>query len=291
VAPRLLAVSSRAISVQPLAHPADETPAYFVMCGKDLGAGTSVVLTSVNLPGLGVKLGRHVADPFVSLPKDAAPTPLAQCVAHVTGLVPNEAYVFASAAFTSAGDVIGGISATCAPVVAASPLPLPLLWAQLAATAARCGEMGLARRAAARVVALWVSFGPIRPPSLRSPFVALSMRESEIARTPRPFLYALVRCLHIVGVTGEGGAGAPATNASAVHLLSSSGDASAPRGSSGVGNAAVDAQEEGRAWEGPWSSSERAIVASLSGPVKADAAMLRQIATFTLAVQAATVLR
>ncbi len=48
-------------------------PAYYLMCGKDFGSGTSVALTSVGLPGLGVRLGQHVVDPFTPVPKDSAP--------------------------------------------------------------------------------------------------------------------------------------------------------------------------------------------------------------------------
>ncbi len=72
--PQLLTVSSRTISVRavPVSTP-DTVPAYYVMCGKDFGSGTSVALTSVGLPGLGVRLGQHVADPFTPLPKDSAP--------------------------------------------------------------------------------------------------------------------------------------------------------------------------------------------------------------------------
>jgi hypothetical protein len=98
----------------------------------------------------------------------------------VSGLAPNEAYTFASAAYTQSGEIIGTISTSTAPIVAATPLPLPLVWANLAVVAARCGEMAVARRAAGRVAALWVSFGPLRPPFNRSPFGALSLRQAEV---------------------------------------------------------------------------------------------------------------
>ncbi len=43
------------------------------MYGKEIGSGTAVALTSLHLPGLGVKLGSHVTDPFQPVPgSDAA---------------------------------------------------------------------------------------------------------------------------------------------------------------------------------------------------------------------------
>ncbi len=109
-------------------------------------------------------------------------TAASRSIAHVTGLVPNEAYNFASAGFGNGGDIIAPLSGTCDAIVAATPLPLALLWAQLAVEAGRAGEMGIARRAAAVVARVWVSFGPLRPPHARSSFGTLVLRQTEVSR-------------------------------------------------------------------------------------------------------------
>ena len=120
----------------------------------------------------------------------------------------------------------------------------------------------------------------------------LPLLHPQIQRTPKPLLSALVRSLHILGITGEGGAAAAVTNAISVHPLSGSGEnAALANTDAGTSCPLVDAKESGRVWEGPWSTTERAIVATLSLPVRSDMAVLRRIATLTLAVETATVLR
>ncbi len=121
--------------------------------------------------------------------------------------------------------------------------------------------------------------------------VCICFSMSQIQRTPKPLLSALVRCLHLLGITGEGGAAAGISNAVSVHPLSGSGDGVAASGDAGTTNAAVDQREAGRVWEGPWSSADRAVMATLALPVKAEMAALRRVATLTLAVEVATALR
>jgi len=51
----------------------------------------------------------------------------------VTGLQPNETYVFAVAAYTAAGKLIGGsIGDTSRPLVASHDMPVLVLWGYLA---------------------------------------------------------------------------------------------------------------------------------------------------------------
>ena len=50
----------------------------------------------------------------------------------VHGLQPNEEYVFAVAAYTSGGELVGGaIGQTCQPLVATHHLPLSVAWGYL----------------------------------------------------------------------------------------------------------------------------------------------------------------
>ncbi|CAM9352028.1 unnamed protein product, partial [Ectocarpus sp. 13 AM-2016] len=70
----------------------------------------------------------------------------------IRGLVANESYVFAVAAFTEQGDLIGeGIGEACSPVETLNPLPLPLCWAHLSRTALGLGCSSLAAQAATEV--------------------------------------------------------------------------------------------------------------------------------------------
>ncbi len=115
--------------------------------------------------------------------------------------------------------------------------------------------------------------------------------KTQVARTPRPLLYALIKSLHVLGTTGEGGATATAVNPLSVHPLSGSGDGVAVGGDAGITCAFVDGKEEGRVWEGPWSLADRAMVNTLSAPVRADMAALRRVATLALSVEAAASVR
>jgi hypothetical protein len=300
-APLLLSRGSSVISVRSRCDAsATAGGGYHVMYGKEFGSGTAVALTSTRLPGLGVRLGVHVDDPYASVPglptlrpsagetivsSDAseAPLPATALVAHVSGLVPNESYVFASAAYRSDGTAVGPVSATSTAVNASSPLPLTLLWGHLATTAARLGELSLSRRAAAASVVKWLSQGPLRPPSAAAPTACLSLRRLEVSRTPPPLLDCLARALCILGSTEQGGAVDPPPSTTAL-----CGD---PRGDAGLSHAHVDERVEGREWEGPWSGADKAALAALAAPVHAQMAALRRVATMAMAVEVASVLR
>ncbi len=137
----------------------------------------------------------------------AGPADLSASACSVTGLVPNDAYMFAYVGYDSAGQPMKSLSGSTPPILAASPLPLCMLWAQLAVDAARVGELSLARRAAATASKRWLTIGPARPLPQRSPAALLALRKEEVARTPRPLLYGLVRSLCVLSDTCEGGAG------------------------------------------------------------------------------------
>lgn len=188
--------------------------------------------------------------------------------------------MFAYAPFSASGAPLTAISASTVPIVAASPLPLAMLWAQLAVDAARVGEVALARTAAISAVSRWVCVGPVRPLHSRNPLTSVSLRKDELARTPRPLLYGLSRALCVLADTGEGGVG--------LGISSSLGSGSVD---AGLTCAAVDAKEEGRVWEGPWSSADKALVAAYASPVIAEMAAYRRVSTLALAVEAAVALR
>ncbi|CAM9209213.1 unnamed protein product [Ectocarpus sp. 4 AP-2014] len=107
--------------------------------GKPEGAGTGVTLSNTHYAGLGVPI-----------PFDQS-TGICDAVS-IRGLVANESYVFAVAAFDEQGDLIGeGIGEACSPVETLNPLPLPLCWAHLSRTALGLGCSSLAAQAATEV--------------------------------------------------------------------------------------------------------------------------------------------
>ncbi|CAM9422840.1 unnamed protein product, partial [Ectocarpus sp. 8 AP-2014] len=107
--------------------------------GKPEGAGTGVTLSNTHYAGLGVPI-----------PFDES-TGVCDAVS-IRGLVANESYVFAVAAFDEQGDLIGeGIGEACSPVETVNPLPLPLCWAHLSRTALGLGCSSLAAQAATEV--------------------------------------------------------------------------------------------------------------------------------------------
>ena len=58
--------------------------------------------------------------------------PSFRCELSVRGLIPGEKYVFAVAAYTSEGKLIGnGIGESTKPVLASHPMPVLMAWAYL----------------------------------------------------------------------------------------------------------------------------------------------------------------
>ena len=174
--------------------------------GKPAGAGTSVSLTSDELAGTGV-----------DVPASDVENGAVGATVEISGLLPNEKYVFAVAAFDAAGNVLGaGIGVTSPPVVAALPLPLPLLWGELCSAAyqiahedcpenpnprIRGGDPGAKRLALEAADMLLRKFtrnaGEGRPRWAVNPMYALALRPGEAARAPRPVLRALANALRV----------------------------------------------------------------------------------------------
>ena len=87
---------------------------YYRLFGRvATGSNVKVRLSDKNLPGLGVTVSASGNDTRLK----------------VKGLQANESYVFAVAAYSQSGEVIGGsIGATGRPIVACFPLSMLMLW-------------------------------------------------------------------------------------------------------------------------------------------------------------------
>lgn len=308
--PSTLLSSSSAASAVTMAAAAASTY-YYAVYGKSTGAGTSVAVTSNTLPGTGVPVVPEGGQYETS--GGSPDMRVDHLLTIVRGLVPNTSYVFASALHRGTGDVVGGLGPTSAPVLAASPLPLHLLWSYVATEAIRFGAPSLARTAAFRVVRDFLREGPERPPWQRPASQTLSLRREEVLRTPRPVLQGLLRSFLILAETGAGGAGRglsfpPLTVPNPGGLYDhgeeggggnggGGGGGGAPGGGlagdeAGGGSAGLSSlmsgvsREEGRS-----SAVESLVVSGGSAAVRAQAAALRRVKTLTLAVHIASVLR
>lgn len=95
-----------------------------------------------------------------SLPGTGDEVPSYRCELKVTGLEPNAAYVFAVAAYTADGKMIGGsVGETSKPILASHPLPVLITWAFLSQFSYQVGHYPTARQACE---VLWSHF--IAPP-------------------------------------------------------------------------------------------------------------------------------
>ncbi|XP_066561432.1 cilia- and flagella-associated protein 54 isoform X1 [Amia ocellicauda] len=112
---------------------------YHIFGRAATGSNPKVRLSDCHLPGCGEEVPA-----------------MGECVLQVTGLEPNEKYIFAVAAYDANGAVIGdAIGESTRPLLASAPLPLLTAWAHLAQAAYQTGHYALAKRAS-RV--LWEHF-------------------------------------------------------------------------------------------------------------------------------------
>ncbi len=251
---------------------------------KPAGAGTAVALTNKDLIETGVDLAPRDAILREPPAADAPPPDESTLIAAVSGLTPNETYVFAAAGVDAAGAVVGGIGATGPPVLAAAPLPLALLWTYIALGASRVGAAPLARRAAAAAAAPWLVRAPLRPPWVEAAAHPVDLDRGALRRAPPPLLLALSRALLVLADTGEGGA---------------AGGPGAPVGYPGDGGVAGGAVETPDGEEGAGGAvglgaaplPEAAVLATLSAAVRGGMARVRRVATASLAAEAAAAAR
>lgn len=101
-----------------------DSVAYYKLFGRVAsGSNVKVRLTDKNLPGLGVEVP---ARNYHGTDGTAAVTGV---TLKVKGLQPNESYVFAVAAYSQSGELVGGsIGATGRPIVACYGLSMLMLW-------------------------------------------------------------------------------------------------------------------------------------------------------------------
>ena len=109
IAPILLSRTHNSITLYAPRFKLTKSAKYWSLYGKDAGPGTGCAMTNTELEETG------------SLREASALGPVT-----IGGLQPNEAYVFATAAFNGQKKVISGIGLTCVPIVAMHPLPVKL---------------------------------------------------------------------------------------------------------------------------------------------------------------------
>ena len=152
---------------------------------KEEGSGVAVSVNNVGCKGSGVP--RPMGDKII-----------------VEGLVPNESYVFATAAIDERGRVIEGIGETSVPIVALLPLPTLLIWGHLCLAAHQMALPALARAAAQPLYSRLVHEGPERPFWERSPLSKDFLRADAVERAPAPLLRVLVLVLAVLADAADG---------------------------------------------------------------------------------------
>ncbi|OWZ21544.1 hypothetical protein PHMEG_0003902 [Phytophthora megakarya] len=186
-APIVISRSSSAITVQILEyHPTlpslrKKRAMYYMVFAKSAGAGTAVSLSSNRLSGT------------------ASPIYPPHLQVTISGLLPNECYVFAVAAFDRKHELIHSIGETSEPVVALNPLPLSMCYGYLAKA---CHDAQLPVRANTTATFLYnavVSHICARRPSwMANPFYRQALKRDAVAQFPIPILNLCIQALLIL---------------------------------------------------------------------------------------------
>uniref|UniRef100_UPI0009B47C99 cilia- and flagella-associated protein 54 n=1 Tax=Monopterus albus TaxID=43700 RepID=UPI0009B47C99 len=131
--PILLLRTGHSLTFAPAPYNLEEQVCWYQLCGRAaVGINLKVRLGDCSLPGTGYMV------PAVS----------GECVLRVEGLVPNQKYVFAVAAYNSQGKLLGNtIGATTLPLLASILVPLLPTWAHLAQVAFQTKHYDVAKRA------------------------------------------------------------------------------------------------------------------------------------------------
>ena len=184
---------------------------HFRLFGKATGAGTAVSLNNNEYKGLGIAIPAVPIDdnmPYAAQPPKGL-------VVTVEGLIPNESYVFASAAFDAEGNVIEGIGATSIPIVTSLPLPSLLCWSYLGDVAVRKGLPALSKRACDHVYAYFVDtkYGDGKTIWESNPLNTHRLRAELCERTSKPVLQAFCRAVYSYAdsLKSDVGSGGPLT--------------------------------------------------------------------------------
>ncbi|KDO27494.1 hypothetical protein SPRG_07083 [Saprolegnia parasitica CBS 223.65] len=189
-APRLASRGATFVSLRLAPFtPLKKRVSYYMVFGKATGAGTDVSLNNMAFPGTGM-----VVDGSESL-------------VTISGLLPNESYVFAAAAYDSKNAVIEGIGATSRPVVTLHPLVLPLCYGLLAHVAEDLGHLPIALQAAKAVYTEFVDEAPARNRWRVSPLFSHALKldrsldgapRGAIAEYPMHVLHVFLRCVFVL---------------------------------------------------------------------------------------------
>ncbi|XP_034463390.1 cilia- and flagella-associated protein 54-like [Hippoglossus hippoglossus] len=139
--PILLSRTDHALTFAPAPYNLEGQVCWYELCGLAAdGINRKVRLRDCFLPGTGTLV------PAVS----------GECVLRVEGLVPNQKYIFAVAAYNSQGKLLGNsIGRTTFPLLASMPVPLLSTWAHLAQVAFQTEQYTIAKRACRE---LWSHF-------------------------------------------------------------------------------------------------------------------------------------
>ncbi|GMF45738.1 unnamed protein product [Phytophthora fragariaefolia] len=154
---------------------------YYMVFAKATGVGTAVTLNSNHLAGTAAPVYPPCLDVTIS------------------GLLPNESYVFAVAAFDSKHELINTIGETSEPVVALNPLPLPMCYGYLAKA---CYETQLAGRASKAATYLYnavvSNVCAERSSWMANPFYRQALKRDLVAQFPMPILNLCIQALLIL---------------------------------------------------------------------------------------------
>jgi hypothetical protein len=125
----------------------------WALYGKEAGAGTACAMTNTELDETGKVRDVATLGPVT-----------------VTGLRPNEAYVFATAAFGANKKVVQGIGLTTVPIVAMHPLPVQLCQGYISVLAFELGCATPAKQALAPLRSAFIVPSPrLAPPGVSEP--------------------------------------------------------------------------------------------------------------------------
>ncbi|KAM4545334.1 cilia- and flagella-associated protein 54-like isoform 3-T3 [Odontesthes bonariensis] len=139
--PILLSRTDHSLTFAPAPHGTEEQVCWYQLCGRVVEVvDRKVRLGHCSLPGTG----------------NMVPAVSGECVLTAEGLQPNQKYVFAVAAYSSQGKLLGNaIGGTTTPLLASMPAPLLATWAHLAQVAFQTEQYVLAKKACRE---LWSHF-------------------------------------------------------------------------------------------------------------------------------------
>ncbi|XP_033182211.1 cilia- and flagella-associated protein 54 [Anabas testudineus] len=131
--PILLSRTDHSFTFAPAPYNLEGQVCWYQLCGRAAeGINKKVRLGDCSLPGTG----------------NMVPTISGECKLKVEGLVPNQKYVFAVAAYNSQGKILGNtIGRTTLPLLASMPVSLLSAWAHLAQVAFQTGQSTIAKGA------------------------------------------------------------------------------------------------------------------------------------------------